>query len=95
MPDLQLDAAQAVTQDDAVVSAAQKLSLEDETSGSSSPTDPPRSTRPILMYTRPQILSLYHSPLVKALDDMPNIKDWFGSVSIPAFHRLFFSAGLC
>lgn len=34
--------------------------------------------RPIKTYTRPQILFLHNSPLVRLPPDMPELKDWFG-----------------
>lgn len=33
----------------------------------------------IKVYTRPQILALYKSPLVHPPPNMPELKDWFGS----------------
>ena len=38
----------------------------------------PSLPRPILIYTRDQLLSLSKSPLVKAPPDMPDLKSWFG-----------------
>ncbi|KAI0033440.1 hypothetical protein K488DRAFT_84967 [Vararia minispora EC-137] len=79
MPEPQNDSSPTVVRDDAViVEAAQKLTIADEISDGSALTDPPCTPRPIVIYTRPQILALYHSPLVKPLDAMPPIKDWFG-----------------
>ncbi|KAG6845987.1 hypothetical protein H0H87_011035 [Tephrocybe sp. NHM501043] len=37
------------------------------------------SYRPMRIYTRPQILLLYNSPLVQLPPGMPELKDWFGS----------------
>lgn len=34
--------------------------------------------RPILIYTRDQLLFLSNSPLVKAPPDMPDLKHWYG-----------------
>lgn len=34
--------------------------------------------RPIKTYTRPQILFLHNSPLVRLPPDMPELRDWFG-----------------
>ncbi|PFH54632.1 hypothetical protein AMATHDRAFT_44461 [Amanita thiersii Skay4041] len=34
---------------------------------------------PILVYTRSQLLSLYNSPLVHPPQNMPELKDWFGT----------------
>lgn len=36
--------------------------------------------RPLMIYTRPQILLLHRSPLVKPPLDMPSLRDWFGLV---------------
>lgn len=41
------------------------------------PQSPPRR---LVIYTRPSMLKLYKSPLVKPPDDMPALKDWFGYV---------------
>lgn len=38
----------------------------------------PSLSRPILIYTRKQLLFLCKSPLVKAPPDMPDLKSWFG-----------------
>jgi len=38
----------------------------------------PSLPRPILIYTRDQLLFLSNSPLVKAPPDMPDLKYWFG-----------------
>jgi zinc finger CCCH domain-containing protein 13 len=34
--------------------------------------------RPILIYTREQLVSLSKSPLVKVPPDMPDLRSWFG-----------------
>lgn len=54
-------------------------------------TDPPKepsprpqndpTSRPFIMYSRSQLLSLYKSPLVKIPNGMPATKDWFGYVA--------------
>ena len=38
----------------------------------------PSLPRPILIYTRDQLLFLSNSPLVDAPPDMPELKNWFG-----------------
>ena len=38
----------------------------------------PSLPRPILIYTRDQLLFLSKSPLVKAPPDMPDLKHWYG-----------------
>ncbi|KAJ6574803.1 hypothetical protein B0H19DRAFT_613675 [Mycena capillaripes] len=38
----------------------------------------PAQSRPLMIYTRPQILHLQSSPLVKSPPDMPELKHWFG-----------------
>ena len=38
----------------------------------------PSLPRPILIYTRDQLLFLSNSPLVDAPPDMPDLKNWFG-----------------
>jgi len=40
----------------------------------------PSGLRPKQVYTRRQLLSLFKSPLVKPPPDMPDLKQWFGSV---------------
>ncbi|KAJ6627233.1 hypothetical protein B0H10DRAFT_2185434 [Mycena sp. CBHHK59/15] len=44
------------------------------------PSEPTESLpcRPLMIYTRPQILHLQSSPLVKSPPDMPELKHWFG-----------------
>ncbi|KAG5221529.1 Zinc finger CCCH domain-containing protein [Salix suchowensis] len=42
------------------------------------PDSPPR---PLKIYTPQQLLFLYESPLVQVPNGMPDLKDWFGSVS--------------
>ncbi|KAF8634004.1 hypothetical protein AX15_001178 [Amanita polypyramis BW_CC] len=34
---------------------------------------------PMIVYTRPQLLYLYNSPLVQPPSNMPGLKDWFGA----------------
>ena len=36
------------------------------------------SPRPLRIYTRPQLLSLSQSPMVKPPPDMPDLRTWFG-----------------
>lgn len=45
------------------------------------PTNPPQShpKSQIRIYTRPQLLALHSSPLVKLPPNMPELKHWFGS----------------
>lgn len=45
-------------------------------------TNPPQShpKSQIRIYTRPQLLALHSSPLVKLPPNMPELKHWFGSV---------------
>lgn len=38
--------------------------------------------RPVVVYTRPQMLFLYRSPLVQTPDGMPALKDWFGDPNL-------------
>ena len=55
----------------------------------------PSLPRPILIYTRDQLLFLSKSPLVKAPPDMPDLKHWYGyaiplNSLISPSHLLFF-----
>ncbi|TFK76940.1 hypothetical protein BDN72DRAFT_830113 [Pluteus cervinus] len=43
------------------------------------PKKSPTTMTPIKIYTRPQILALYKSPLVHPPPNMPELKDWFGT----------------
>ncbi|KAF9270385.1 hypothetical protein L218DRAFT_993006 [Marasmius fiardii PR-910] len=42
------------------------------------PKEEPTPSRPLRIYTRPQILALHKSPLVSVPNGMPELKDWFG-----------------
>jgi len=42
----------------------------------------PFGLRPKQVYTRNELLSLFKSPLVKPPPDMPDLKQWFGSVVV-------------
>lgn len=59
--------------------AVEKLSLKDGPSGNSSARrDSSKSRRPIIVYTRRQLLYLYDSPLVVSPEGLPALRDWFG-----------------
>jgi len=40
--------------------------------------------RPLIMYSRSQLLFLHKSPLVKIPNGMPAFKDWFGYAALPS-----------
>lgn len=53
--------------------------------------------RPMIVYTRAQLLYLHNSPLVKPPEGMPAFKDWFGydaNSHHTAYHQSFFSQRL-
>lgn len=50
---------------------------------------PNTNAPPMITYTRPQILCLHNSPLVQPPANMPEFKDWFGSVSVTSIPHLF------
>ena len=63
------------------------LSLQDENiQAAIEPGDAPdmqklaAPSQRLMIYTRPQLLLLHESPLVKPPPDMPALKDWFGYV---------------
>lgn len=45
------------------------------------------AARPLIIYTRKQILHLSQSPLIKLPDNMPSFKSWFGSVVMLVVRR--------
>ena len=81
MADDEHDGALAVSTGDAGVEGAQKEGSLGEARSSDSPEESPSSPRAFVSYTRPQILALYNSPLVKPMDHMPSLKEWFGCVA--------------
>ncbi|KAF7339910.1 hypothetical protein MVEN_01908400 [Mycena venus] len=54
--------------------ASQDERSEQEAGAASKPVQ----SRPLMIYTRPQMLHLQSSPLVKSPPDMPELKQWFG-----------------
>jgi len=48
----------------------------------------PSGLRPKQVYTRNELLSLFKSPLVKPPPDMPDLKQWFGSVVVTTSYML-------
>jgi hypothetical protein len=50
---------------------------------------PKESPRPVRVYTRPQLLYLQKSPLVKPPAAMPELKEWFGCDLILFAHIQF------
>lgn len=53
--------------------------ITQENSDAATSTEYPSSPRrPLRMYTRPQLLSLSQSPMVKPPPDMPDLRTWFG-----------------
>ena len=59
------------------VSSADTSSQPDVNTEQNAQKQPPLP-RPILIYTRDQLLFLSNSPLVKAPPDMPDLKHWYG-----------------
>lgn len=65
---------------DMVALAAPDAAAQDDHSGQDGAVTKPVQSRPLMIYTRPQILHLQSSPLVKSPPDMPELKHWFGCV---------------
>ncbi|RDB29623.1 hypothetical protein Hypma_015351 [Hypsizygus marmoreus] len=66
---------------DGLATSLGAVAVQDEAS-QTEPANPEKtgtSSRPMRIYTRPQLLFLYKSPLVRPPPDMPELKDWFGS----------------
>ncbi|KAF9458197.1 hypothetical protein BDZ94DRAFT_1271270 [Collybia nuda] len=62
---------------DSLSSSLAKNTIQDV--GSQAKSEKSRTVLPpIRIYTRPQILFLYNSPLIQLPPDMPELKDWFG-----------------
>lgn len=65
----------------------------DDNDAAPSPEQFSSPQRPLRIYTRPQLLLLSQSPMVKLPPDMPELKVWFGSVSfrfhLPSLALLF------
>ncbi|KAJ7139820.1 hypothetical protein C8R44DRAFT_765504 [Mycena epipterygia] len=76
---LQLNLSPIPLPDDVVALAtADVVSPQDESSEPEESATKPSPCRPLMIYTRPQILHLQSSPLVKCPPDMPELKYWFG-----------------
>lgn len=60
------------------VSSADTSTSQPEVNTEQNAQKQPPSPRPILIYTRDQLLFLSNSPLVKAPPDMPDLKHWYG-----------------
>ncbi|KAJ6604341.1 hypothetical protein DFH09DRAFT_1122361 [Mycena vulgaris] len=63
---------------DLVALSAPDVASQDEPSEPDGTATKPTPCRPRMIYTRPQILYLQNSPLVKCPPDMPELKYWFG-----------------
>lgn len=73
--------ASEITSPEALAGAIATLSLQDaKPSASSTHKTHDDSQRPMIVYTRAQLLYLHNSPLVKAPDGFPDLKYWFGYV---------------
>ena len=77
------------------VSAADTSSPQLDVNTEQNAQKQPSLPRPILIYTRDQLLFLSKSPLVKAPPDMPDLKHWYGyaiplNSLISPSHLLFF-----
>lgn len=67
-----------------LVDSMSKINIADDISETDKPLDNKNDEHPartLLIYSRPQMLKLCKSPLVKPPDGMPALKDWFGCVS--------------
>ncbi|TFK57357.1 hypothetical protein OE88DRAFT_1651036 [Heliocybe sulcata] len=69
-----------------------KVSIADEDKTSEATTDPESNEfqpplRPAVVYTRPQMLFLYRSPLVHVPQGMPVLKDWFGEPNLQSLAK--------
>ncbi|KAJ7042546.1 hypothetical protein C8F04DRAFT_1229792 [Mycena alexandri] len=74
---LQLDLPPAPSPADVLSLPASEPPSQDQPSEQET-TSPKPPCRPLLVYTRPQMLHLQSSPLVKSPPAMPELKDWFG-----------------
>ncbi|KAJ7630646.1 hypothetical protein FB45DRAFT_1003672 [Roridomyces roridus] len=63
---------------DVIALSAAVESVQDEQSEVAESAPKPIPCRPLVIYTRPQILHLQGSPLVKPPPNMPELKQWFG-----------------
>ncbi|KAH7921806.1 hypothetical protein BV22DRAFT_1095867 [Leucogyrophana mollusca] len=71
---------------DSITDALAKVAIQPDDPSSESARDIDRQkndpkSRPLVIYTRPQLLYLHKSPLVKLPAGMPALKDWFGAES--------------
>jgi hypothetical protein len=57
------------------VEAKDPTHIEDTSNATKATSNP---SRPLMIYTRPQLVHLHSSPLVQPPADMPTLKDWFG-----------------
>jgi hypothetical protein len=63
---------------DILALAAVEVASQDESSQPDGVATKSLPHRPLIIYTRPQILHLQSSPLVKSPPHMPELKYWFG-----------------
>ncbi|KAF7339726.1 hypothetical protein MSAN_02188100 [Mycena sanguinolenta] len=75
---LQLNLPPAPLPADVLALAATDAVSQDEPSEQEGTAPKPVQSRPLMIYTRPQMLYLQSSPLVKSPPDMPELKHWFG-----------------
>lgn len=75
---------------DVVALATADVVSQDESSEPEESATKPSPCRPLMIYTRPQILHLQSSPLVKCPPDMPELKYWFG-YGVPYMYSIFYS----
>lgn len=66
-----------------IPASMQNLSLQDKAS-EPSPKNDSNASRPVVVYTLPQLLKLHRSPLVRPPINMPDLKQWFGYASVNA-----------
>ena len=66
-----------------MVETTEKLTIQVETTHQIPVQDvAPHTPRPLVVYTRTQLLALSQSSLVKPLDNMPQLREWFGCVTV-------------
>lgn len=66
----------------ALVDSFAKSNLHDAKHQPSKPAGHPSEPRPMRLYNREQLLHLYKSPLVQLPPNMPELRQWFGFVSV-------------
>lgn len=78
---------QSISSVEALANELEKTDIQELSDAQTEATQPPddaapSSPRPLVIYTRKQLLRLSKSPLVKAPAEMPDFKSWFGCVAL-------------